>query len=151
MKSRDMLDRQFRAVAAECAAAGLRRASRTLNQLYAGNLAPSGLEPTQFTLLVACAVAGAARMTALAEALAMDRTTLTRNLKPLERRGLVRVAEGDDRRVREVSLTPRGRAALAAAIPLWKSAQDDVSAAFGRDRLSRVLKDVGTLASLARA
>jgi DNA-binding MarR family transcriptional regulator len=147
---RDVVDRQCTVVAAECASGGLRRASRTLNQLYAKNLAPSGLEPTQFTLLVACVVAGAAPMTALADALGMDRTTLTRNLKPLEKRGLVRVAEGDDRRVRVVMLTPRGRAALAVALPLWKKAQEQVVEAFGHERLSRVLKDVGALASLAR-
>jgi DNA-binding MarR family transcriptional regulator len=80
----------------------------------------------------------------------MDRTTLTRNLKPLEKRGLVRVAEGDDRRVRVVTLTPRGRGALAAALPLWKKAQERVVEAFGHERLSRVLKDVGALALLAR-
>lgn len=150
MGRRDVVDRQCAVAAVECASASLRRASRTLNQVYAKSLAPSGLQPTQFTLLVASAVAGAVPMTTLADALAMDRTTLSRNLGPLEKQGLVLIAEGDDRRVRVVHLTRRGRAALTAALPLWKKAQQQVADAFGRDRLNRVLQELGALESAAR-
>lgn len=89
-------------------------------------------------------------MTALSDALSMDRTTLTRNLRPLERRGLVRVAEGEDRRVRMVTLTTQGRAALADALPLWNKAQAQVIKAFGEQRLSRTLQEVAALERLAR-
>jgi len=89
-------------------------------------------------------------MTTLADALAMDRTTLTRNLRPLERRGLVRVTTGDDRRVRIVTLTTRGRTALADALPLWKKAQAQVAEAFGQQRLERMLGEVAALETLAR-
>ena len=137
-------------VAEQCAGNGLRRASRAITQLYAKILAPSGLQPTQFSLLVACAVAGEAPMATLADALSMDRTTLTRNLMPLERRRLVKVAEGEDRRVRKVTLTTQGRAALAEALPLWNKAQVQVVRAFGEQRLSRTLQEVAALETLAR-
>jgi DNA-binding MarR family transcriptional regulator len=146
----DQVRKECAAVAAQCAAAGLRRATRAMTQLYTRSLAPSGLQPTQFTLLVACALAGEAPMTALADALAMDRTTLTRNLRPLERQGLVQIAEGDDRRVRIVTLTSRGRSTLAEALPLWRRAQSQVATAFGAQRLRRTLEEVGALETLAR-
>jgi DNA-binding MarR family transcriptional regulator len=145
-----MVSRQCAIVASQCAGNGLRRASRAITQLYARILAPSGLQPTQFALLVACAVAGETPMTTLADALAMDRTTLTRNLRPLERQGLVRVEEGSDRRVRIVALTRKGRAALAGALPLWKKAQERVAEAFGRERLGRTLQEVSALERSAR-
>jgi DNA-binding MarR family transcriptional regulator len=76
--------------------------------MYDQFLAPSGLQITQFTLLVSCAVAGPVPITNLAEVLVMDRTTLARNLKPLEKRGMVKISEGEDRRVRLVELTEKG-------------------------------------------
>src|SRR5262245_62545699 len=144
------------AVAATCAAAGLRRADRAVTQLYARALAPSGLQPTQFTLLTACEVAGDIPITALAETLVMDRTTLARNLKPLEREGLVRVAVGDeqggrsDRRVRVVQLTEQGREALRQALPLWEEAQARVVGGLGQDRLGYLLQEIAALEMLAR-
>lgn len=149
-RARNLVEKQCAVAATQCAGNGLRRASRAITQLYAKSLAPSGLQPTQFSLLVACAVAGEAPMTALSDALSMDRTTLTRNLRPLERRGLVRVAEGEDRRVRMVTLTTQGRAALADALPLWNKAQAQVIKAFGEQRLSRTLQEVAALERLAR-
>jgi DNA-binding MarR family transcriptional regulator len=148
--TRGRIEKQCAVAAAQCAGNGLRRASRAITQLYAKILAPSGLQPTQFSLLVACAVAGEVSMAALADALAMDRTTLTRNLRPLERRHLVTVAEGEDRRVRKVTLTTLGRAILADALPLWNEAQARVIKAFGERRLSRTLQEVAALETLAR-
>ena len=149
----DTLKTRSAVVAASCAAINLRRASRALSQMYSTVLAPCGLQVSQFALLVACAVSGDTPVTALAETLAMDRTTLARNLKPLEREGLVRVVVGDDRgdrRVRVVQLTERGREALSRAIPLWEEAQAQVVESFGLEQLSRVLQDVARLETLAR-
>src|SRR5262245_42005937 len=143
-------------VAATCAAAALRRADRMVTQFYARDLASSGLEPTQFTLLTACEVAGDASITALADTLVMDRTTLARNLKPLEREGLVRVVVGDeqggrsDRRVRVVQLTEQGREALRQALPLWEEAQARVVGGLGQDRLGYLLQEIAALEMLAR-
>lgn len=132
-----------------CACAHLRRAARAVTQLYDEVLRPSGLRATQFTLLVALERSGAPPMTRLAEAVGMDRTTLTRNLRPLVRRGLARTRPGRDSRVREVELTDRGRAALSEAIPLWERAQGRVAAALGRPRMRRLLRDLDEAAGVA--
>jgi DNA-binding MarR family transcriptional regulator len=82
---------------------------------------PVGLTNGQFSLLMSLNRPDAARMWEVAEVLAMDRTTLTAALKPLERRGLVTVAvDENDRRSRRLRLTPAGRRLLKAALPIWK-------------------------------
>jgi DNA-binding MarR family transcriptional regulator len=110
-------------VAADCACRSLRRTARAVTQLYDETLRPSGLRVTQFTLLVAVALSEPVPITRLADALALDRTTLARDLRPLNERGLVEVAAGDDRRMRVVRLTRQGRDAIARAYPLWEQAQ----------------------------
>lgn len=133
-----------------CANANLRRATRAVTQLYDQILAPCGLQITQFTLLVACAVRGSVPLTTLADALVMDRTTLARNLKPLERQGLIKISEGKDRRVRLVALKERGYVALTAALPLWQKAQTQVEEGFGRAHLKGFLQDLSAMVELAR-
>lgn len=104
---------------------------------------PSGILPTQFTLLVATRALGPVTITKMAEALVMDRTTLTRNLKPMEREGLLSVAPGmDDHRSREVCLTRKGQKKLEQALPLWKEAQRQMQQALGVSRLDRMLGDL---------
>jgi DNA-binding MarR family transcriptional regulator len=78
----------------------------------------------------------------LAEAMVMDRTTLTRNLKPLENQGLIQTVPGSDRREREITLTPTGESMLAKALPLWKKAQGQVQQDIGKDRFGRLLTDL---------
>ena len=129
----------------------LRRATRVATQYYAKVLKPSGLEPTQFTLLVACATAGPVPISALAGAIAMDRTTLTRNLRLLARRGLAQVTEGADRRVRRVELSKDGRAALARALPLWQKAQSGMTEILGQVRLDGLLDDLRAVVKLSRS
>src|SRR5574341_288585 len=107
---------QCNTVNTTCANANLRRATRAVTQMYDQLLSSTGLQATQFTLLVACGVAGSAPITTLAEALVMDRTTLARNLKPLETRGLVKILVGNDRRVRMVAVSEKGYLLLAKAL-----------------------------------
>ncbi len=148
----DNLKAQCALVAATCGWYNLRRADRGITQLYASHLASSGLQPTQFSLLTVCEVAGDVPITALANTLVMDRTTLARNLKPLERQGLVQVAVGDDqgdRRVRIVRLTEKGREALRQALPLWEEAQAQVVGALGEERLRHALQEVAALEAVA--
>lgn len=136
-------------VANTCACFNLRKASRTVTQLYDEILQPSGLLATQFTLLVAIAIAGSVTITRLAEKLVMDRTTLTRNLKPLERQGLIEIAPGQDQRTRVVTLTASGREALAKAIPLWEQAQASVVEGLGQNRWSTLLSNLADTVLLA--
>jgi DNA-binding MarR family transcriptional regulator len=132
-----------------CACANLRSAARAVTRLYDDILRPSGLQVTQFTLLVRIALAGPAPITQLAEGLVMDRTTLTRNLKPLEKQGLVQVATGEDHRIRWVSLTELGHQALAKALPLWEQAQAQAVNALGAERFEALLGDLSAIASPA--
>lgn len=111
--------------------------------MYEDALRPTGLRATQFSLLVATRLHGVATINRLARALVMDRTTLTRNLKPLEKQGLLRINPGsEDRREREVTLTIAGQDILSKALPLWKQVQQHVTKALGQTRVDRLLKDL---------
>ena len=138
----------------ECACLNLRRAARAVTQLYDEALRPAGLLATQFPLLSVSARLGRPTVSQLAEVLVMDRTTLTRNLKPLERDGLLRTAPGRDRRVREVLLTKKGQKVLLAAYPFWRQAQARVARGLGRARMKHLIAGltatVGTLRALER-
>ena len=109
--------------AINCTCANLRMATRAVTQFYSSVLGPSGLKGSQFTLISWLTRKGPLSMNELAGFLVTDRTTLTRNLKPLERKGLVEIAPGEDRRVRMVSITEAGRATYQSAKPLWAEAQ----------------------------
>ncbi len=136
--------------AANCTLANLRRSARVVTQFYDAALRSSGLKSTQFSLLSMVQRAGPAAMSRLAEEIVMDRTTLTRNLKPLERRGLVRVEPGEDQRQRIVALTPEGRKALAEAHLLWLEAQEHMVDGLGHDAWAGLLETLGRSVAVAR-
>lgn len=134
-----------------CTCANLRKAARVVTQAFDAALQPSGLKATQFTLLATLAAEGDVPLTQLAEALVMDRTTLTRNLKPLIRDGLVRIDHEHDRRVRKVVLTGPGRTALETARPHWEQAQARIHGALGQDRWAGFLTDLTATTESARS
>ncbi len=136
--------------ARNCACFNLRKAARAVTQLYDAALAPSGIRATQFSVLVALALVDGAPLSRVADGLVMDRTTLTRNLRPLERRGWVRIEAGEDRRERNLSLTRSGRAALERALPLWQQAQARVLEHVGGARWARLLADLQGLVATAQ-
>jgi DNA-binding MarR family transcriptional regulator len=145
-------ERKAREAALHCVCFNLRKAARAVTQLYDDALRPARLRATQFTLLAALRVRGRVAVTELAETAVTDRTTLTRNLRVLRRRGLIRIQSGKkDRRVREVSLTAGGEAALADAYPRWERAQAQVAAGLGKERLRRLASDLSASVSIARA
>jgi DNA-binding MarR family transcriptional regulator len=114
---------------AQCACAALRRATRAVTAAYDAALAPSGLRVTQFSVLRTLARLGPVPVTRLAAEAALDRSTMGRNLDPLERRGLVRIEAGhQDQRERVVHLTAAGQAAVELALPCWRAAQARVAA-----------------------
>lgn len=107
-----------------CLCLHVQRAARAVARRFDEALRPLGLTNGQFSLMMALNRPEPPNIGEVSTLLAMDRTTVTANLKPLERRGLVRVRiDGADKRGRRVSLTPPGRAMLAAAFPVWKRAQ----------------------------
>lgn len=131
-----------------CACFALRRAARALSRHYDRILAPRGLRTTQFSALMAVNVRGPMTVSALAELVVADRTTLTRNLGVLEARGLVRLDPGHDRRQRLVSITDQGVQALRRALPLWSKAQAEVRQGMGGERLAPFLDTLGELTDL---
>jgi DNA-binding MarR family transcriptional regulator len=128
-----------------CNLLALRQATRRLTQVYDHFLAPSGVRGTQFSILARLRRQGKVPIGEMAEAMVMDRTTLARNLKPLQRQRLVTIAAGTDRRRREIRLTDKGLAAIEAALPLWRRAQQHFEAEYGQaeaSRLRSMLRDV---------
>lgn len=104
-----------------CLCLHAQRTARALARRFDEVLRPLGLTNGQFSLLMSLNRPQPANMSQVASVLAMDRTTLTAYLKPLERRGLVNVsADPDDRRTRRLTLTPEGRKLLVKALPVWK-------------------------------
>lgn len=134
-----------------CTCFGLRKAARAVTQMYDQALRPTGLRATQLSLLVAVERAGPCAVRALAERMVMDRTTLTRNLKPLLDRGLLERVAGADRRRHPIAITAKGRAALTRALPYWREAQARMAKGLGRARWERLLGELTELAELARA
>lgn len=127
-----------------CSCFKLRSLSRRVTQLYDQTLAPSGLKVTQYSLLAhARRRPGqpAPTLSELALALHTDRTTLTRNLKPLADAGYIDVMPGADARSKAVVVTPHGEAALLAARPLWRAAQMRLRELAGNERIE-VLHDL---------
>lgn len=104
-----------------CICLHVQRAARALARRFDEALRPLGLTNGQFSMMMSLNRPDAARMSEVTDLLAMDRTTLTAALKPLERRGLVEIlVDPDDRRSRRLTLTPAGRKLLLAAVPIWQ-------------------------------
>lgn len=119
-----------------CACYQLSRVTRGVTEVYDNALGGSGLTVAQLPIFVALASEGDLPLTVLADALGLDRTTLARNLRVLEDRGLIRTYEHeDDARVRLVSITLEGSRMLTAALERWAELQEFVEERFGRDRL----------------
>lgn len=132
-----------------CMGMHVRRASRLVTQCYDAALRPTGLAINQFTLLVSIYLVESVSISDLAQALYTDQTTLTRNLKLLERRGWIAIEPGRDRRVKLVSLTESGQAILAEAMPLWQQAQAEVQQHFGSEKWQTLLSLLGDFTTLA--
>lgn len=121
-------------VARDCACRRARMAARKVTRAYDEALRPVGLKITQFTLLVAIGQGRPASISSLAEWLAMERTTLTRNLQLLERERLIELGPEGTRRTRAMTLTEKGRDVLERALPRWRTAQDRLEERLGPER-----------------
>ncbi len=130
----------------ECTCLAVRQAARHVTQFYDRHLASAGLRTTQFSILARLRRQGPMTINTLADEMVMDRTTLGRNILPLERDGLISIAPGrTDRRSKELRLTDAGLERLQAGYEGWKEAQREFAAAFGDERtagLRRLLREV---------
>jgi DNA-binding MarR family transcriptional regulator len=124
-----------------------------MSRYYDSVLKPSHLRATQFTILAVVSKKAPVSINNLAKILVMDRSTLARDLQPLERQGFVSISsDQNDNRVRLVSITDNGNAVLQKAYPLWLNAQTKITEIFGEDRLLQLiseLKEVSTVPSKA--
>jgi DNA-binding MarR family transcriptional regulator len=129
-----------------CLCLHVQRAARSLARRYDEALRPVGLTSGQFSLLMSLNRPEPPDMAQVAALLAMDRTTLTANLKPLERRGFIRVTtSAQDKRRRLVALTHAGRATLAAAVPIWQRTHQRLEALLGTSNPDRLRADLRAL------
>ena len=132
-----------------CLCLHTRRAARALARRFDEAFRPLGLTNGQFSLMMALNRPDPPRIGDLADFLAMDRTTLTAALKPLERRGLVTVAaDAKDRRSRRLRLTDAGRALLADAVPIWQRTHDAIDALLDDGAPDAVRAALGVLARM---
>jgi DNA-binding MarR family transcriptional regulator len=129
-----------------CLCLHIQRAARALARQFDDVLRPLELTHGQFSLMMSLNRPEPPSMGSVASLLAMDRTTLTANLKPLERRGLVKVtADEADKRSRRMALTPAGRKMLAAAVPVWKRTHAALERRLAESSADRLRADLRAL------
>lgn len=143
-KPEDMLNMNL------CTCANIRKAARVVTQMYDTALQDTGLKSGQLGLLASLSKLGKMPVTALADILVMDRTTLTRNLKPLVRDGLISITTEEDQRVRVVGLTNKGAKQFDEAYPLWVKVQSQLVDGIGLDRWPGFVEDLNTAVDVAR-
>jgi len=129
-----------------CLCLHVRRAARAVARRFDDALRPLDLTNGQFSLMMSLNRPNPPKMRDVSDLLAMDRTTLTANLKPLERRGLVAaVADEKDKRTRRMKLTPAGHALLLKAVPIWTKTEVEIEAMLGRSSPDRLRADLTAL------
>ncbi len=130
-----------------CACYNLRKAARSITRFYDAVLKPSGLKVTQLTMLTAVRINEEITIKRLAKIMSMDRTTLSRNVAILVKKGLIDMKPGDDIRSRKLSLTEKGHTALKEDFPLWKKAQAEIVGQLGEKRWVDLLAGISDLVS----
>lgn len=129
-----------------CVCFNLRRAARVVTQYYDAQMRRHGIRPTQGTILASLAGRDIWSMAELSERLGMERTTLVRNLRPLQRQGFVRVNGGGHGRLVELAITIKGKKQIEKLAPAWKSVQSTVVKTLGKKRWSSILSGLETAA-----
>ncbi len=138
--------RYFRDVAAECPGFQARATARAVTRYYNACFRPLGLTAEQFSLLIGIGAAEGATLVDLAASSGVDATTLSRNVQNLEARGLVRAEGGRGRSGKRLNLTRSGYQLMADALPIWKSAKEELSQQMGDERLRAATRAMAELA-----
>tara|TARA_R110002072_G_scaffold1598_3_gene13559 strand:+ start:16199 stop:16624 length:426 start_codon:yes stop_codon:yes gene_type:complete len=129
-----------------CVSNHLHQTARAVNRVYSEEMRPIGLKRSQYSILGYLQKLGVAQLTELADLLFMDRTTLSRNLKPLQKQGLITVTPSElDRRAKELRLTDEGKALFKDATKYWRRAQKRILDAFGAENWSKLEASLKTL------
>ncbi len=130
-----------------CVCFNLRWVARAVTQFYDAEMRRHGIRPTQGTILASLTTKDSWNMAELSDWLGMERTTLVRNLRPLQRDGLVQISGGGRGRLVELAITAKGRKQIEKLAPAWKSAQCAAVKTLGEKRWSAILTDLETAAS----
>jgi DNA-binding MarR family transcriptional regulator len=149
-KDSDQQEReQIAQLGAMCVCSNLRRASRAVTNYYDSLLGQvSNLRVSQAIVLVVLYLAGPQTIHELAEMMALDRTTIGRNLRPLAQQGLLTLTSGNDQRTRVVTLTAQGEETLLRVVPQWEQAQAHMVAGMGQEQVAGLLTQLSTVAAL---
>ena len=127
---------------AACTCFNTRNFTRVITQIFDEAFKKIGFRGTQFTPLIMIFVRGPITVNKLSEYLVMDRTTLGRNLKPLQRDGLIEIKEGLDRRQKLISITEKGKKLLTTAFPVWQQTQKKILEQIGENKWQEMLLDI---------
>ena len=130
-----------------CVSYNLRKSSHIISRIYAKEMAEAPIRGPLFSLLAIIHKRGPDSITALANDLGLDRTTLTRNLKPLTQRGLIEIRQVSANH-KEIRLRPKGETALRRSLDCWRKAQKRVVDALGEDRWNRMREDLRAVMEL---
>ena len=128
-----------------CVCGNLRKAARMVTQIYDASLRPLGIRLTQNSLLAMISMSKDQTIIELADRMVMDRTTLTRNLRSLEKKAYIKIIKGKDQRERRVALTYSGLRLLVKTYPYWQKVQDQIAEKMGEERLHRLFADLAGL------
>ena len=139
---------QLQFIALTCPVHNVRKVSRALTQVFDSLFRPIDLLSTQFTVLVTLGALGESVIGVLARSLGMDRTTISRELKPLIKKGFVTDWQGQDRRMRLIRLTDAGYRKLAEAIPLWEEGRQQIVELIGDENLQLFVANLARLNAL---
>jgi DNA-binding MarR family transcriptional regulator len=134
---------------AMCVSYNLRKASRIVSKVYTKEMRLAPVRGPQYSLMMMIARRERPTISEIAEHTGADRTTMTRNLGHLEKRGFIRIVQGKNLRSKAVELTPKGKAAIERSVPYWRKAQAKVLELLGEHRWERMLTDLSVLSALA--
>ena len=146
----DIQDKKNRhEMGSNCVCFNLRRAARLVTQRYERALKKCGVKATQFSVLVTARNNDSIPLTKMARLLGMDRTSLTRTLNIMIEKGLVTVKTGDDKRGRQISITPTGIKVLEDAVVIWRNVQTEVVENLGQEKWASLLSGLRELSKRA--
>lgn len=134
----------------ECTCFNLRKGMRVVTQLFDNAMRSINIRGTQYTLFVLVLALGPISVSKLAEEMVTDRTTLSRNLEPMRRNGLIKIGRGEDRRTRIVKITDSGRKKLEEAYPIWRKTQEDLKTKIGLGSWASMMTNLSELVNRIR-
>jgi len=128
-----------------CVCFNLRKSARAITQVYDNMFRSIGLRVSQLSIINSVNMIGSLTVQELADAIATDRTTIARNIKPLVRDGYIKVQTGEDRRSKEIVSTAKGEAIAKKAMSIWQKYNDKITKKMGKARIEKLCKDLSVM------